>query len=342
MSSVLDLTNASFEDYAVSETGEYYKVKTEEQKWGGEQVFVVKVYRWDRSRTVLIASQWRHVNQYVAETIPLIQTTEKDGRMGLVFPYRSSKMYEWMERKKHEMDSAMQLPHCISLARTLFDLHTRAQCVHTRLHPKYFYRDSDGKFKLGHLSKLLQFHGNSSDFEALKAQERYRAGLLMIYIMTNTPFDRLVNDTKEYALGVYDTCELTGIYASLRVTIDRLLQPNISSNDDFDSIISLSNYIIPKTIPQFSSQIHQNSTLPTHPKCTICHKSTPMNSIYSMNLPGCGHYGCVSCVYNLCIRKGEARCQMCMRRVDVERVMIDFPHEILRKELEDFLANQTE
>ena len=329
-----DLTRATLEPYTTTETGDYYKFQGKSSNSRQEEWFLLKLWHCNIQEVQEIADTWTHINRYVSDTVPLVRTVPREQRLGMVFRYLPTKMYECLDRVQGRVDPEAQFLHCSEVARVVFDLHTKAEYVHTRLHPKVFYLDSDGKFKLGHLSKCQTMSPERS-FAVLKAEDRYRVGLLLIYMLTNCPFDRLVLESSEQAMQAYDSATLPDSCRDLRAAIGTLLDRRASSDRDLETVFKTVLANIPKTIPKNSLQtvsfVPRLTRTPTGSQiCSKCGKSAV--PAYSQALP-CSHPYCTTCVYNLCLPGTDITCIICGTPARIASVLESLPHADLRNEL---------
>lgn len=319
----------------MTETGDYYRVKAgggRRPGAGPEQWYLLKLCHGDMFQAQLVADLWSDINRHVPGSVPLIQTIPREGRLGLVFRYYPTPMYEYMNKLKRPFDHGTQQLQSVWVARTVLDLHTRAECVHMHLHPKHFYLDVDGKLKLGHLSHCQSLSPDSS-FTRLKAEDRYRVGLLMIYLMTNCAFDRLVLGSAAQALREYDANTAPGSLEIWRAVIVRLLDKEISTDRDLETVCKLEVTAPTAQTAQFTQIITPsllNRNLMPVKVCSNCPKSTSKDSVAL----SCSHIYCISCTYNLCLPGADIPCKICGQITPIRVVIQRVPNPDLRLELQ--------
>lgn len=332
--SLPDWTRAPLEPFTMTDTGDYFKVKAgggRRPGAGPEQWYILKLWHGDVSQAQLVADIWSDINRHVPGSVPLAQTIIREGRLGMAFRYYPTQMYECMNKLKKPFDQGTQQLQGVWVARTVFDLHTKAECVHTQLHPKHFYLDSDGKFKLGHLSRCQSLSPDSS-FSRLKAEDRYKVGLLLIYLMTNIPFDRLVVGSAAQALQEFDANTVPGSLEDWRAVIVRLLSKETSSDRDLEAVCKLEAMVPTCPTTQFTlavtpSRLNRDSA-PSKP-CSNCPKSISRASVAL----SCSHIYCLSCTYNLCLPGADIACKICGQITKIGVVIKRVPNAELREEL---------
>ena len=333
--SLPDWARTNLEPFTMTETGDYYKAKAGGGRRPGaapEQWYLLKLCHGDVSQAQLVADMWTDINRHVPGSVPLAQTIIREGRLGMVFRYYPTQMYECMNKLKKPFDEGTQQLQSVWVARTVFDLHTRAECAHTRLHPKHFYLDSDGKFKLGHLSHCQSLSPDSS-FSTLKAEDRYSVGLLMIYLMTNCAFDRLVVGSAAQALREYDANTVPGSLQDWRAIIVRLLDKANSSDRDLETVCKLEAMVPTSPTAQLTQAIIPSrlnrSSAPPKP-CSNCPKSIAKDYVAL----SCSHIYCLSCTYNLCLPGADIPCKICGKITQIAEVIKRVPNADLRLELQ--------